>query len=59
MLSFFVFVIQDKSMDWFLYERDLLHERAKKIGYFNILLFVNKSYNNLQKTPKIKDFKNI
>ena len=54
MLSFFVFVFQDKSMDWFLYERDLLHERAKKIGYFNILLFVNKSYNNLQKTPKIK-----
>ena len=54
MLSFFVFVFQDKSMDWFLYERDFLHERAKKTGYFNILLFVNKSYNNLQKTPKIK-----
>ena len=26
--------LQNKSMDWFLYDRDLRHERVKYIAYF-------------------------
>ena len=40
--------LQSKSMDWFLHDRDLRHERVKE-GFFSVHTYTNLQFEQLHK----------